>query len=315
MAALFFSGVNLLFIRERHADGEVVPCPCPDFALARQKARRHARLFCAARVHHARDQKLTLLHARAGQDSFLPIQRADLGDKARLCRDDVRRLALVYPLGCTHALAHLYIGLAATHVDRHPAEVLELRQNAVADILRAERVDKRSAVDAVLAQGMQNRLSRDGLVARDLKIPDEKRVDEQQRRTQNAAGEQRVASAQAREEKRRARRALDRYLRPAALGGTAQRAQVAACHAERQRRIVDPPDVPEFDAPRGAEVQHPLGVRALCAHAYAAAQQLDGFFQHSSLISHIPRRRSCRRCAPRCRSCCAASNSARARAG
>ena len=35
MAALFFSGVNLLFIRERHADGEVVPCPCPDFALAR----------------------------------------------------------------------------------------------------------------------------------------------------------------------------------------------------------------------------------------------------------------------------------------
>ena len=31
----FFSGVNLLFIRERHADGEVVPCPCPDFALAR----------------------------------------------------------------------------------------------------------------------------------------------------------------------------------------------------------------------------------------------------------------------------------------
>ena len=99
------------------------------------------------------------------------------------------------------------------------------------------------------------------------------------------------------------------------LGGAAQRAQVAARHAERQRRIVDPPDVPEFDAPRGAEVQHPLGVRALCAHAYTAAQQLDGFFQHSSLISHIPRRRSCRRCAPRCRSCCAASNSARARAG
>ena len=109
--------------------------------------------------------------------------------------------------------------------------------------------------------------------------------------------------------------ALDRYLRPAALGGTAQRAQVAACHAEGQRRIVDPPDVPEFDAPRGAEVQHPLGVRALCAHAYTAAQQLDGFFQHSSLISHIPRCRFCRRCAPRCRSCCAASNSARARAG
>ena len=66
----------------------------------------------------------------------------------------------------------------------------------------------------MLAQGMQNRLSRDGLVARDLKIPDEKRVDEQQRRTQNAAGEQCVASAQAREEKRRARRALDRYLFP-----------------------------------------------------------------------------------------------------
>ena len=64
-------------------------------------------------------------------------------------------------------------------------------------------------------------------------------------------------------------------------------AQVAACHAERQRRIVDPPDVPEFDAPRGAEVQHPLRVRALCAHAYTAAQQLDGFFFSIAPSSHI----------------------------
>ena len=31
----------------------------------------------------------------------------------------------------------------------------------------------------MLAQGMQNRLSRDGLVARDLKIPDEERIHKQ----------------------------------------------------------------------------------------------------------------------------------------
>ena len=123
-----------------------------------------------------------------------------------------------------------------------------------------------------------------------------------------------MAAAQAREEKRRTRRALDAHLRSAALGRAAQRAQVTARHAERERGRVEPVDVPEFNAARGAEIQHSLGIRALSAHTYAAAQQLDGFFQHTSLISHIPPRRSYRRCAARCLSCCAASVPARVRA-
>ena len=162
------AGVGLLRIGERHAHAQIVPRSRPDLALCCQKTRRNARLFRAARFHHARDEELTFLHARAGQDLFLPVERAHRRHKPRLRGHHVRRRALVHPLGRAHALAHLHIGPAPAHIDREPAEVVQLRQHAVAGI------GKGSPVHALLAQRAQDRLRRHAFIARHLKVPDKK---------------------------------------------------------------------------------------------------------------------------------------------
>ena len=180
-APLFAAGIGLLLIAERNAHAQLIPCARPDLALPRKEARCHARLFRPAGLHHARDQKLPLLHARAGQDLLLSVQRADPGHKSCALCDNIGRHALICPLGRAHALAHLHIGPAAAHVHRKPAEVLDLRHHAVADILRLEGVNERPAVHALLGKCVQDGLRRHGLVARHLKIPDEERIHKQQR--------------------------------------------------------------------------------------------------------------------------------------
>ena len=95
------------------------------------------------------------------------------------------------------------------YVDLNTHDAGQLRQGAVADVLRAEGVGEAAAAQPLLFQHAQDLFRRNGLAAADLEIPNEEGIGKEQREHERQPREQRVAAAEAAQEKGRARRVLD----------------------------------------------------------------------------------------------------------
>ena len=270
---LFVIGVPLFLILQRDPDRKLIPRPAPDLPAPGEQAARNVRALRPLGLHRAGNEELTRRDGAALPHHRPAVVSAHLGDEGIALRDDVRGRAVIRQLGLGHAVAHADVGAAAADVDRQPRKLGQLRQGAVADVLRAEGVGKAAAAQPLLFQHAQDLFRRDGLAAADLEIPDEEGISKEQREHERQPCEQRIAAAKAAQEKGRALRALDGQrgverreepLELFPLGGT---------DGEGQRARALPSEVGKGDAVRAAEVEHPLGKGALHAHAQRAAQQ------------------------------------------
>ena len=129
------SGVAFCLISKRDLDGQFAPSPSPDLAASGKEARVDARIFRAAGLDDARDQKLSLLHHGVLLHHRASVQRQHARHERAALRHDVGRLPLVDNLGHFLALAHDNVGAAAAHVDRQPRKLRQLEQRVVAQVL------------------------------------------------------------------------------------------------------------------------------------------------------------------------------------
>ena len=122
--------------------------------------------------------------------------------------------------------------------------------------------------DAVVLQRPENGLRGDGVVAADLKIPDDEVAAEHQHQRQHRSGQQHVPPAQAPPEHRYAAAAAQVQAAAGVLRRLPQTGQVPAYGPQSQAHRRLPCQLPEGDAPCAAEVQHPLRAAALDPHQH-----------------------------------------------
>ena len=163
----------------------------------------------------------------------------------------------------------------------------------------------------VLGKHAQYLFRRHRVVAGNLKVPDEKRIDDQQRGKHGKSRQQRVPSAEAAEKIRRALLSLKAPLRAGVGNGALEGGEIPARDRKRQLGRAVPARLAQLNAPRRAKIQNALRPCALHAHADASAQKIDRLLQHRSsppsVTAHIPRFRSSPERALRFPSCCEAS--------
>ena len=95
------------------------------------------------------------------------------------------------------AFPHLYIRPAAGDVHRRPAQLRDVQQHVVADVLAVDRQPPGPPPDAVFLQGTEDLLFRHRFISGDADVPDEDRAEHQPHPPQQKSRSQGLAAAQA----------------------------------------------------------------------------------------------------------------------
>lgn len=145
----------------------------------------------------------------------------------------------------------------------------------VADILPVQGESERADPNAAALQRAQDAFLRNGFIALNFKIPDEKGTQKQRQATPYHAHHQSLTVAEAPEEKGDSLSSQHRQLALQTLCRPPQRGIISPRHTAGKGGAALPLEVPEGQIPGTAQVQHPFRKRALHPQAHLTPQAVS----------------------------------------